>query len=236
MPTQATDDSRIVSRLPASWAPWCAAEFQKPYFRALIQFVRRQRESHEVFPPTDETFAALEMTPYDQVRVLLLGQDPYHDVGQAHGLCFSVRSGIKPPRSLVNVFKELEDDVGCPVADHGCLDSWAQQGVLLLNSVLTVRAHEPYSHRKQGWETFTDSVIRRVSEKEDPVVFVLWGNAARQKVSLIDHHRHFVLQSAHPSPLSARRGFFGSKPFSTINRYLTQSGQQPIDWRLVSTS
>ncbi len=218
-------------QLPPTWKKVLAPEFDKPYFKALQQFVAQERQQHEVFPPENDVFNALKFTPYDQMKVLLLGQDPYHDVGQAHGLCFSVRPGIKPPPSLVNMFKELRDDLGCTIPNHGCLQGWAEQGILLLNAVLTVRAHEPNSHKDQGWEHFTDAVIRAASARTDPVVFVLWGNYAQKKEKLIDAKKHTVVKSAHPSPLSAKK-FFGSKPFSAVNNALTQLGKTPINWQL----
>jgi uracil-DNA glycosylase len=218
--------------LPASWQPVLAGEIAKPYFAALEAFVAQERASHDVFPPADEVFSALALTPYDDVRVLLLGQDPYHDDGQAHGLCFSVRPGVKPPPSLVNMYKELQTDVGFRIPNNGFLEPWARQGVLMLNAVLTVRAHTPNSHKDKGWETFTDAVLRKVNEKTSPVVFVLWGGYAQKKAKLIDTARHTVIQSAHPSPLSARNGFFGSRPFSKINEALGRTGTPPIDWQL----
>jgi uracil-DNA glycosylase len=221
-----------VPRLPAAWQPVVGEELAKPYFQKLEELLAEQRRNYTVFPPRDQIFSALELTPYDQVKVLLLGQDPYHDDGQAHGLCFSVQPGVRPPPSLVNIFKELHDDIGCKVPNNGYLVPWAKQGILLLNAVLTVRAHSPNSHKNKGWEKFTDAVIRKVSDKEDPVVFVLWGGYAQKKVPLIDTSRHTIVQSAHPSPLSARSGFFGSKPFSKINAALTASGKAPIDWQL----
>jgi uracil-DNA glycosylase len=216
----------------ASWHPLLKAETEKPYFARLGEFLREERRAHTVYPPEDEVFAALALTPYEQVRVLILGQDPYHGPGQAHGLAFSVRPGVRPPPSLLNIFKELKAEQGCPVPNHGCLASWAAQGVLLLNAVLTVRAGRPNSHRGKGWETFTDAAIRAVSLKEHPVVFVLWGGYAAKKVGLIDTGRHAVLQSAHPSPLSARRGFFGSRPFTAANQVLEKAGLPPVDWCL----
>jgi uracil-DNA glycosylase len=204
-------------KLPASWQPVLADELHKPYFAELQQFVAEERAHHQVFPPEDEVFNAFKFTPYDKVRVLLLGQDPYHDDGQAHGLCFSVRPGVKPPPSLVNIFKELHSDVGASIPNNGCLEPWAKQGVMLLNAVLTVRAHQPNSHKDKGWEKFTDAVIHKLGERDDPTVFVLWGAYAQKKVKLIDTDKHTVIQSAHPSPLSARSGFFGSKPFSKVN-------------------
>ncbi|WP_179816130.1 uracil-DNA glycosylase [Allostreptomyces psammosilenae] len=217
--------------LPASWQPVLAGETDKPYFAELSRFVAEERARGEVFPPEDEVFAALEATPFDRVKVLILGQDPYHDNGQAHGMCFSVRPGTKVPPSLRNIFKELRDDLGLPVPDNGYLMPWAEQGVLLLNAVLTVRAHEANSHKNQGWEKFTDAVIRAVSERPDPAVFVLWGNYARKKAPLIDTTRHAVIEGAHPSPLSAKK-FFGSQPFSQINEALKSQGHDPVDWRI----
>jgi uracil-DNA glycosylase len=217
--------------LPGSWNAALGAEVAKPYFRELWNFVTAERATKQIFPPADEVFNALAFTPLEKVKVVILGQDPYHDDGQAHGLCFSVRRGIKPPPSLVNIFKELETDVGIPRPDHGCLEAWAKQGVLLLNAVLTVRAHEPNSHKDRGWETFTDAVVKAVDARKDPVVFALWGASAQKKASVVDATRHIVLKSAHPSPLSARL-FLGSKPFSAINAALEKAGKTPIDWRL----
>ncbi|MCL4154406.1 UNVERIFIED_CONTAM: hypothetical protein GTU68_033959, partial [Idotea baltica] len=214
------------------WNPILRTEFEKPYWAELQQFVHTERASHPVYPPHDEVFAALHLTPFETVKVLLLGQDPYHGPGQAHGLCFSVRPGVPTPPSLVNIFKELQSDLGIEPPDHGHLSHWAQQGVLMLNTTLTVRAHQAASHQKQGWETFTDEVIRAVSAKQETVVFVLWGAAAGRKRELIDTERHHIIAAPHPSPLSAHRGFFGSKPFSEINRVLSESGRGPIDWAL----
>jgi uracil-DNA glycosylase len=217
--------------LPPSWREVLADEFDKPYFRKLEEFVAKERKEHTVFPPAEDVFNALKLTPYEKVKVLLLGQDPYHDDGQAHGLCFSVRPGVKPRPSLVNIFKELYDDLGFPVPDNGDLTEWAKRGVLLLNAVLTVRAHQPNSHKDRGWETFTDAVIRALNDRPDPVVFLLWGAYAQKKQELIDTRRHEVLTAAHPSPLSSK-GFFGSKPFSKANAALEKLGQQRIDWQL----
>jgi uracil-DNA glycosylase len=219
-------------RLLPSWACLLAEEIQAPYFAELQTFIAAERRSHTVYPPEEEVFTAFALTPFDNIRVVLLGQDPYHDEGQAHGLCFSVVPGVPPPPSLLNIFRELRDDLGFPVPNHGCLVPWAKQGVLLLNVVLTVRAHEPHSHRGKGWEQFTDAVIRKVNEKRDRVVLMLWGGPAQQKRKLIDPDRHTVVTAAHPSPLSAHRGFFGSRPFSTANRLLREGGQSEIDWRL----
>ncbi|MES2463696.1 MAG: uracil-DNA glycosylase [Armatimonadota bacterium] len=219
--------------LPASWQSALAPEFEKPYWTALKQFVDDERTAHSVFPPDADVLSALRLTPYEGVRVFILGQDPYHDDNQAHGLAFSVRPGIKPPPSLANIFKEMKTDIpGFTVPNNGYLVPWAEQGVLLLNAVLTVRAHTPNSHKGKGWETFTDAVIKAVSDKQERVVFVLWGGYAQKKEALIDATRHTILKSAHPSPLSARSGFFGSKPFSRINAILAENGQPPIDWQL----
>lgn len=214
------------------WNPVLRAEFEKPYWSDLQDFVYEERSNFEVFPPHDEVFAALHLTPYRDVKVLILGQDPYHGPGQAHGLCFSVRPGVPPPPSLQNIFVELHSDLGVPVPDHGSLQHWAEQGVLLLNATLTVRAHHAASHQRKGWETFTDQVIRAVNDKQERVVFILWGSSARQKKKLIDSSRHFVIESAHPSPLSAHRGFFGSRPFSRANGALREAGRPTIDWRI----
>lgn len=218
--------------IPESWLPACRSELTKPYFVELQAFVARERQQYDVFPPAEDVFNALALTPLPQVRVVLLGQDPYHDDGQAHGLCFSVRPGIRPPPSLRNIFKELNSDLGCPVPKHGDLTAWARQGVLLLNTVLTVRAHQPHSHRGRGWEQFTDHLIGTLNAGPRQLVFALWGRHAQQKKSLIDQGRHRTIEAAHPSPLSAGRGFFGSKPFSKINNALHSLGEPPIDWQL----
>ena len=218
--------------LPSSWQPILAAETEKPYYHKLQAFLAEERRTHTIFPPEPEVFTALATTPYERVSVLLLGQDPYHDDNQAHGLCFSVRPGVSTPPSLVNIFKELRDDLGCRIPNNGYLLHWAEQGILMLNAVLTVRAHEPNSHRNKGWEPFTDTIIQAVSAKDDQVVFVLWGGFAQKKLKLIDADRHAIVQSAHPSPLSARNGFFGSRPFSRINAALRAAGQPEIDWQL----
>jgi uracil-DNA glycosylase len=218
--------------IPESWHEHIDEEFSQPYFQKLAHFVDEERQHYTVFPPEEDVFNAFRYTPYDRVNVLLLGQDPYHDNNQAHGLCFSVCPGIKPPPSLVNMFKELHDDVGFRMPNNGYLVSWAEQGILMMNAVLTVRAHTPNSHKNHGWETFTDTVIRKVSEKPDPVVFVLWGAYAQKKKALIDTSRHVIVQSAHPSPLSARNGFFGSRPFSAINNALRKADKPEINWQL----
>lgn len=218
--------------LDPSWATALADEFKKPYFAELAAFLREERKNGLVYPPPNRLFAAFNATPFDEVKVVILGQDPYHGRGQAHGLAFSVLPGTALPPSLKNIYKELEQDVGCRKVRHGYLLRWAERGVLLLNSVLTVRAEQPGSHRGRGWEIFTDEVIRRLGGRDRPLVFVLWGRYAREKFGLIDSNRHPVVSSAHPSPLSAASGFFGSKPFSRANAYLEALDQAPIDWQL----
>jgi uracil-DNA glycosylase len=218
-------------QLPPDWQAVLAEEFDKPYFKELQQFVAEERRKHAVYPPAEDVFNAFKHTPFRRVKVLLLGQDPYHGPGQAHGMCFSVRPGIKPPPSLVNMFKELRDDLGCKVPNNGYLVPWADQGVMLLNAVLTVRAGEPNSHKDRGWEKFTDAVIRALNEREKPVVFVLWGAYAQKKAKLITEDRHRVVKAAHPSPLSAKK-FLGSRTFSAINRALEELGEKPIDWQI----
>ncbi len=214
------------------WNPLLRAEFAKPYWTGLQAFVAEERREHLVYPPHEEVFAALRLTSYADTKVMILGQDPYHGAGQAHGLAFSVRRGVRTPPSLQNMYKELHDDLGLPIPEHGNLDCWARQGVLLLNTTLTVRAGQAASHQQHGWEEFTDQMIRTVADKTEPVVFVLWGNAARRKAELIDRERHTIIESPHPSPFSARTGFFGSKPFSRINAALVAAGREPIDWRV----
>ena len=217
--------------MTTDWNPLLRGEFDKPYWQRLQQFEKEEREHATVYPAHDEVFAALHHTPYAQVKVVLLGQDPYHGPGQAHGLCFSVRHGVAVPPSLQNMFKELRDDLGIAIPSHGNLTSWAQRGVLLLNTTLTVRAGSAGSHHGKGWETFTDEVIRVVNQREF-VVFVLWGANARRKKLLIDTARHTIIESAHPSPLSAHNGFFGSRPFSRVNAALQAAGVEPVDWSL----
>ncbi len=218
--------------LPPKWADVLADELAKPYYRDLQTFLASERLAHEVFPDERDVFTAFRLTPVEAVRVVILGQDPYHDVGQAHGLAFSVQPGVAIPASLRNIFKELRDDAGIAPPSHGCLTSWAKQGVLLLNTVLTVRAHQANSHRGKGWETFTDAVIELVSTRPNKIIFVLWGKPAQAKNKRIDGTRHTIIESAHPSPLSARSGFFGSKPFSRINAVLREMGQKEIDWKI----
>ncbi len=218
--------------IPAGWTRVLAGETSKSYYPKLQAFLARERQRHAVLPPEREVFSALALTPFARVNVVLLGQDPYPTPGEAHGLCFSVKPGIAPPPSLVNIFTELADDLGCRVPNNGHLVHWAKQGILMLNTVLTVRAHAPGSHRSRGWETFTDAVIRAVSAKPDPVVFVLWGRDAQRKRALIDATWHAIVEGAHPSPLSANSGFFGSRPFSKINAALRAAGKPEIDWQI----
>ena len=223
----------MMPTIPASWRRQVGGEVGKPYFRRLEEFVGRERERFEVYPAEEETFQALELTPPRKVNVLLLGQDPYPGPNQAHGLCFSVKPGVPVPASLRNVFKELANDIeGFRVPNNGYLAGWARQGILMLNTVLTVRAGAIGSHRGKGWETFTDAVIERVNAKKERVVFVLWGRDAQAKAAKIDAERHVVLKGAHPSPLSARNGFFGTRPFSAVNRALKAAGKPEIDWQI----
>ena len=217
-------------KIAASWQPVLASEFEKPYFKQLIAFVKGEYATATVYPPGAQIFHAFDTTPFDQVRVVILGQDPYHGRGQAHGLSFSVQDGQRIPPSLFNIYKELQADLGVAPAPSGNLDRWAQQGVLLLNATLTVRAAEPASHQKKGWEEFTDAVIRKVSEGREHVVFVLWGAYAGKKSELIDAGKHLIIKSVHPSPFAADKGFFGSKPFSRTNEWLVAHGQPPVVW------
>ncbi len=216
-----------------SWKEVLKNEFTQPYFPQIVTFLRTEKEAGKViYPPGSLIFNAFNTTHFDNVKVVLLGQDPYHGPGQAHGLCFSVQDGITPPPSLVNIYKELNTDVGVPIPKSGNLIKWAQQGVLMLNASLTVRANEPMSHSKIGWATFTDAVIRTVSEKKEHVVFLLWGKFAQEKASMVDASKHLVLRAAHPSPYSASNGFFGCHHFSKTNEYLVKNGIEPIDWSL----
>ena len=219
-------------QLESSWLQRLEAEFSEPYMVQLRAFLVEEKKQHRVFPPGKQIFNAFTYTPFDQTRVVVLGQDPYHGEGQAHGLCFSVRRGVRPPPSLQNIFKELHADLGVPRPSHGELTHWCEQGVLLLNTVLTVRAHQANSHRKRGWETFTDKVIETLNTQRQGLVFVLWGSAAGRKAEMIDESRHLVLRAPHPSPLSAHRGFMGCGHFSRINEHLESMGMDPIDWSL----
>ena len=220
-------------RLHESWLKPLQAEFDAPYMLALRQFLNAERESGKpIYPKGNEWFAALDSTPLEQVRVVILGQDPYHGEGQAHGLCFSVRKGVRPPPSLINIYKEMQSDLGVASPRHGNLQSWAEQGVLLLNSVLTVEAGRAASHQNKGWEQFTDAIIRLLNQQSRPLVFILWGAYAQRKAAFVDRSRHLVITSAHPSPLSAHNGFFGSKPFSRANAFLRERGEPEINWQL----
>lgn len=214
------------------WLEPLKPEFSKPYYAKLYKTVLEEYTLHQVFPPSDQIFHAFEATPLNDVKVLILGQDPYHGDGQAHGLCFSVQPNVEIPPSLVNIYTELQDDLGCYIPNNGYLEKWARQGVMLLNTVLTVRAHQANSHRGIGWEQFTDAAIRILNEQDRPIVFILWGRPAQQKKSMLNNPKHLILEAPHPSPLSAYRGFFGSKPFSQTNRFLMEHGIEPIDWQI----
>ncbi|MCD9024298.1 uracil-DNA glycosylase [Cohnella silvisoli] len=220
----------LLAGLQNDWGKLLRDEQEKPYYRQLIQRVGENYREQTVYPPQTDVYRALELTAYADVKVVILGQDPYHGPHQAHGLSFSVLPGIKLPPSLKNIFKELQEDIGCPIPNHGFLEHWAKQGVLLLNSVLTVRESVPNSHRKLGWETYTDKIISLLNEREKPVAFVLWGKHAQDKGRYIDETKHFVLNSVHPSPLSAYNGFWGSRPFSKCNAFLREKGLEEIDW------
>ena len=220
-------------RVEPSWKEQLQDEFALDYMQALRGFLALEKKRGKIiYPRPNEYFSALNLTPFRKVKVVILGQDPYHGEGQAHGLCFSVPPGVKPPPSLVNIYKELSSDLAIPRAEHGCLISWAKQGVLLLNSVLSVEKNQAASHQRQGWEQFTDKVIAQINEHTEHVVFILWGSYAQRKGTFIDTGKHLVIQSPHPSPLSAHRGFFGQKPFSRTNEYLENQGKTPIDWAL----
>lgn len=221
---------RINPSIEASWLHELQEEFAKPYFAGLKEFLVLEKARYQVFPPGPRIFAAFDSTPFESVKVVLLGQDPYHGPGQAHGLCFSVPDGIKQPPSLVNIFQELQSDLGIPLPRGGNLEKWARQGVLLLNATLTVRANQAGSHQHKGWEEFTDQVITALSERRHGLIFLLWGNYAQAKAELIDTSRHYILKAAHPSPFSAYRGFFGCRHFSTTNDILVKMGKTPIDW------
>ncbi|OPL08403.1 MAG: uracil-DNA glycosylase [delta proteobacterium ML8_F1] len=216
--------------LKNDWRDILAGEFQKPYFQALEAFIAEEEAHYRVYPPQTQRFRSLELTPCHRVKVLILGQDPYHQAHQANGLAFSVPQGVKLPPSLRNIFKELRDDLGGELSTTGDLSPWATQGVLLLNTVLTVRDNAANSHKGRGWETFTDAIIQALNHRKDPVVFILWGSQAAKKLSMIDQKRHPVITAPHPSPLSSYRGFFGSKPFSTANDHLERQGKEPIHW------
>ncbi len=224
-------------KLNPSWQSVIGDEFNKPYMKELRQFLLGEyKKGKTIFPKGSEYFAALNSTPFDQVKVVIVGQDPYHGPGQAHGLCFSVKPGVPPPPSLQNIFKELQTDLAVPIPDHGHLTHWAEQGVLLLNSVLTVEQAKAASHQNKGWEQFTDRIIAELNQKREGLIFVLWGSYAQRKAGFVDRKKHLVIESPHPSPLSAYRGFFGTRPFSKINQYLSRHGQREIDWSLPPVS
>ena len=214
------------------WLEPLSAEFHKPYYKTLYEKVKQEYQTAQVFPSPDDIFNAFEFTPLSQVKVVILGQDPYHNVGQAHGLCFSVKPEVKVPPSLVNIYQELHDDLGCYIPNNGYLTKWAKQGVMMLNTVLTVRAHSPNSHKGIGWETFTDAAIRILNEQDRPIVFILWGRPAQAKKAMLNNPKHLILEAPHPSPYSAGSGFFGSRPFSKTNAFLEENHLEPIDWQI----
>ncbi|MBR1471548.1 MAG: uracil-DNA glycosylase [Lachnospiraceae bacterium] len=221
-----------MAALTGDWLNVLEPEFKKEYYKKLYATVKKEYETRQIFPPSKDIFNALHLTPLHEVKAVILGQDPYHNVGQAHGLCFSVQKGVEIPASLENIYKELQDDLGCTIPAHGNLTKWAQQGVLLLNTVLTVRAHAADSHKGIGWELFTDAILRAVEQEERPIVYMLWGSNARKKAEMLHNPAHLVLQAPHPSPLSAYRGFFGCKHFSRANAFLEEHGVAPIDWQI----
>lgn len=221
-----------MSMIQNDWLTVFGEEFKKPYYKKLFETVNEEYRTRKIFPPADDIFNAFHMTPLSNVKAVILGQDPYHNDGQAHGLCFSVKPGVDVPPSLVNIYQELHDDLGCTIPNHGYLVKWAKQGVLMLNTVLTVRAHQANSHKGIGWEQFTDAAIRALDTQEQPIVFLLWGRPAQAKKSMLHNPNHLILEAPHPSPLSAYRGFFGSRPFSQANAFLEAHGIAPIDWQI----
>ena len=218
--------------LQNDWVEAIGEEFKKPYYASLYKFVKEEYSTKVIYPPADDIFNAMHLTPLGQVKVLILGQDPYHNQGQAHGLCFSVRPEVDIPPSLENIYKELQDDLGCEIPNNGYLVKWARQGVLMLNTVLTVRAHQAFSHQGKGWEQFTDAIIREVNAQDRPIVYMLWGKPAQSKIPMLNNPKHLILKAPHPSPLSAYRGFFGCKHFSQANEFLAANGIDPIDWQI----
>lgn len=214
------------------WSAVLAPEYKKPYYKKLFDFVGQEYATHAIYPPGDDIFNAFHLTPLSKVKCVIIGQDPYHEPEQAHGLCFSVKPGVEIPPSLVNIYKELQTDLGCYIPNNGYLVKWAEQGVLMLNAVLTVRAHQAASHQGKGWEEFTDAAIRAVNKQNQPIVFLLWGSFAQKKAAMLDNPNHLVLKSPHPSPLSAYRGFFGCHHFSQANAFLEKHGVAPIDWQI----
>lgn len=214
------------------WLEVIGDEFKKPYYAELYNFVKNEYNNYRIYPNADDIFNAFHFTPLSKVKVVILGQDPYHNVGQAHGLCFSVKPDVEVPPSLVNIYQELHDDLGCKIPNNGYLEKWARQGILMLNTVLTVRAHQAGSHQGKGWEEFTDAVIEAVNAQDRPIIFILWGKPAQMKKKMLTNPKHLILEAPHPSPLSAFRGFFGSKPFSQTNAFLEENGLEPIDWQI----
>lgn len=221
-----------MSAISNDWLEPLTPEFKKPYYKNLYESIKKEYHEHAVYPPADDIFNAFDFTPLSDVKVVIIGQDPYHEPGQAHGLCFSVKPGVKTPPSLVNIYKELQDDLGCYIPNNGYLEKWARQGVLMLNNVLTVRAHQANSHKDLGWEQFTDAVIDVLNKQDRPIVFLLWGSPAQKKCAKLNNPNHLILKCPHPSPLSAYRGFFGCKHFSTTNEFLKKKGLEPIDWQI----
>ena len=221
-----------MSMIQNDWLEPLKPEFSKPYYAELFKFVKNEYSTRQIFPPADDIFNAFHLTPLHEVKVVILGQDPYHNDGQAHGLCFSVKPDVAIPPSLVNIYQELHDDLGCYIPNNGYLTKWAKQGVLMLNTVLTVRAHQANSHRGIGWEQFTDAVIRTLNDQDRPIVYLLWGSPAQKKAQMLNNPKHLILKAPHPSPLSAYRGFFGSRPFSQTNEFLVKNGLEPIDWQI----
>lgn len=221
-----------MSAINNDWLQAVGNEFRQPYYKELYQFIKSEYSNDRIYPNADDIFNAFHFTPISKVKVVILGQDPYHNEGQAHGLCFSVKPEVEIPPSLVNIYKELQDDLGCYIPNNGYLEKWSRQGILLLNTVLTVRAHQANSHQGKGWETFTDAVIQAVNVQDRPIVFILWGRPAQMKKRMLNNPKHLILEAAHPSPLSAYRGFFGSKPFSKTNEFLMNNGIEAIDWQI----
>lgn len=221
-----------MSMITGDWLKALSPEFKKPYYADLFRFVNEEYSTKQIFPHSEDIFNAFHLTPLESVKVVILGQDPYHNEGQAHGLCFSVKPDVDIPPSLVNIYKELHDDLGCYIPNNGYLEKWAKQGVLLLNTILTVQAHAAFSHKNMGWEKFTDAAIRVLNREDRPIVFILWGKPAQMKRAMLDNKNHLILEAPHPSPLSAFRGFFGSKPFSQTNAFLVNNGLTPIDWQI----
>lgn len=221
-----------MAAISGAWLEALKGEFKKPYYKKLFETVNQEYRTRQIFPPADDVFNAFHLTPLNEVKVVILGQDPYHNVGQAHGLCFSVKPEVDIPPSLVNIYQELHDDLGCEIPNHGYLVKWAKQGVLMLNTVLTVRAHQANSHRGIGWEEFTDAAVRVLNEQDRPIVFILWGRPAQTKKAMLNNPKHLILEAPHPSPLSAYRGFFGSRPFSQTNAFLMANGVEPVDWQI----